>query len=213
MTIEKFFRVILLVLGTLSVSACGSDGDSADGAGSAAPAAQDVTENSPPASDVAADEANGTITARFNGVERTWYITSAERGGQYVSQSDWSAVFGSQFSVSIMGHESPSWPFRSAQAILIGFTLQGTGDDSGVSDPSITYLSGGITKNHSSSHGGEAVVSVSSARLEGDVLELSGRFSGTLPYKAMTGSAEEEPEETIVVENGTFEGTIRRLAD
>jgi hypothetical protein len=67
--------------------------------------------------------------------------------------------------------------------------------------------------NHSSSHDGSAEVTVSSASIDGDTLTISGTFSGTLPFKSMSGNADVESRETLVEENGTFEGEIRRLQE
>lgn len=53
----------------------------------------------------------------------------------------------------------------------------------------------------------------SSASIDGDTLTISGTFSGTLPFKSMSGNADVESQETIVVENSMFEGEIRRLQD
>lgn len=200
-----------LLFATAMLTACGPGEDPGAGPESAAPATDETARGTPSETNGSGEEPDGVITATFNGTERTWYITSAERGGQYISQSDWSSLFADQSNVSIMGHVSSSWPFQSREAIMIGFTLQGTGENPSVGDASITYLSGGITNNHSSSHDGNANISVTTASIDGDTLTISGSFSGTLPFKSMSGDADVESTETIVVENGTFEGVVRRL--
>lgn len=205
--------VAALLFATAMLTACGPGEDSGADPESAADATDERARESPSETNGSGEEPDGVITATFNGTERTWYITSAERSGQFVSQSDWSSYSASHSGVSIMGHVSPSWPFRSAEAIMIGFTLQGTGENPSVGDPSITYLSGGITNNHSSDHDGNANISVTSASIDGETLTISGNFSGMLPFKSMSGDADVESTETIVVENGTFEGEVRRLQD
>lgn len=202
-----------LLFGTAVLSACGPGEDSGAGTESTAPANDETAQEAPPEPKGAAEEPDGVITATFNGTERTWYITSAERSGQLVSQSDWSSYSAGQGNVSIMGHVSPSWPFKSGEAIMLGFMLQGIGENPAVYDPSITFLSGGIMNNHSSSHDGNADISVSSASIDGETLTIAGTFSGTLPFKSMGGDADVESTETIVVENGTFEGVVRPLED
>lgn len=206
----RLFLCIGLCLG-LGLSACDS-GQDAGSASDARTAQQPDSTSSGPAPG-AAGEADGMITASFNGTKRTWYITSSERDGFYMSQSDWSPSFASHASISLFGHTQSGSTFQSAEAILIGFTLQGSGDDLSVSEPSITYLSGGMMNNHSTSHGGEASIDVDKAEFEGDTLKISGTFSGTLPFKSLDGSTKAPGDEVITVEGGTFEGTVRQLQD
>lgn len=205
--------MVALLFATAMLTACGPGEDSGAGPESAAPATDEMAREAPSEANGSGEEPDGVITATFNGTERTWYITSAERSGRYVSQSDWTSYSAGQGNVSIMGHVSPSWPFKSGEAIMIGFTLQGTGENPGVGDPSITFLSGGIMNNHSSDHDGNANISVTSASIDRDTLTISGSFSGTLPFKSYRGDADVESTETIVVENGTFEGVVRPLED
>jgi hypothetical protein len=199
---------LCLVLG---LSACDS-GQDAGSASDARTAQQPDSTSSAPAPG-ATGEPDGLITANFNGTKRTWYITSSEREGHYMSQSDWSPSFASYASISLFGHTQSGSTFQSAEAIMIGFTLQGRGENPSVSEPSITYLSGGIMNNHSSSHGGEASVEVNNAEFEGDTLKISGTFSGTLPFKSLAGSSTAPGDEVITVKDGTFEGTVRQLQD
>lgn len=206
----RLYLCIGLCLG-LGLSACDS-GQDAGSASDARTTQQPDSSGSGPAPD-AVREADGVITASFNGSKRTWYITSSERDGFYMSQSDWSPLFTSHAGVSLFGHTQSGSPFQSAEAIMIGFTLQGSGDNPSVSEPSITYLSGGIMHNHSTSHGGQATVAVDKASFEGDTLKISGTFSGTLPFKSMDGSATAAGDEIITVEDGTFEGTVRQLQE
>ena len=206
----RLFLCIGLCL-VLGLSAC----DSGQDAGSASDASTTQQPDNPGSGPApgAAGEADGMITANFNGTQRSWYITSSERDGFYMSQSDWSPSFTSHASISLFGHTQSGSTFQSAEALMIGFTLQGSGDDPSVSEPSITYLSGGIMNNHSTSHGGEATVVVDKADFEGDTLKISGTFSGTLPFKSLDGSTKAPGDEIITVEDGTFEGTVRQLQD
>jgi hypothetical protein len=203
----------VLLLVALGLSACDSGEDAADPAAANDASQSGSTQTREPPGEDATREADGVITATFNGTERTWYITSAERGGRFLSQSDWTPLFAEQNSVTLFGHVSPTWPFPSAEGIIVAFTLQGTGDAPAVSGAEITYLSGGIMNNHSSSHDGTATITVESAGLEGNMLEISGAFSGTLPFKSFDGSVPSGPEETISVESGTFHGVVRQLED
>jgi hypothetical protein len=203
----------VLLLVALCLSACDSGEDAADPAAANDASQSGSTQTREPPGEDATREADGAITATFNGTERTWYITSIERDGQYLSQSDWTPLFAELNSVSLFGHVSPNWPFPSAEGIIIAFTLEGTGDAPTVSGADITYLSGGILNNHSSNHDSNATVTVESAGLEGNTLEIAGAFSGTLPFKSFNGSVPSGPEATISVESGTFHGVVRQLED
>lgn len=215
-TVDPLFRgrrLVSLLCTALLLSACDSSQNPAPTDESASPGEQASVAAPAPSVEAGEEAADGRITASFDGESLTWYITSGERGGQYVSQSDWSPAFGSGATVSLMGHTSPTSTFQSAKAIMIGFTLQDMETNPQAVDASITYLSGGITANHSSSHDGSAEVSVDTAQVEGDNLTLSGSFSGTLPFKSLAGDADVESTEPIEVANGTFRGVVRKLQE
>lgn len=203
----------LLVLALCGIVTALVGCDSGSESATAAPAAQTPASSAQPAPAAAAEDADGTITATFNGTERTWYVTSMERGGRHISQSDWSPMFASQAEVSLFGHVSPTSQ-RSNEALMLSFTLNGSGTSATAMEPSITYLSEGLLNNHSSEHdGGEAVVTVENARIDGPILEISGTFSGTLPFRSMNQSVDPSTRESIVVENGRFDASVRQLED
>ena len=200
---------LLVFMAALFLSACDSGTEPAASAtGLQSPGEQPATKAAPKASD-----ADGVISAKLDGAERTWYITSAEHDGQLMSQSDWSPLYAAVTGVSLFGHTTSTTAFSSNEALLIEFSLQEVGGQWTTANPEITWLSGGLTNNHSSTYDGSAAVSIEAAEFDGDRLSLAGTFSGSLPFKSHKPGGETEAVATITIEDGRFEGVIRRLND
>ncbi|MGK2924831.1 MAG: hypothetical protein ACSLE2_04350 [Lysobacterales bacterium] len=200
---------LLVVFAVLFLSACDS------GTQRAAPAEtlQLPSEQPAPKAAPQAGDSDGVISAKLEGTERTWYITSAEYDGQLMSQSDWSPLYASVTGVSLFGHTTPTTALSSAEALLVAFSLVEEDGQWTASEPEITWLSGGLMNNHSSSYDGSAAVTIEAAEFDGDHLTISGTFSGSLPFKSHKPGGETDSAPTIAIEDGRFEGVVRRLND
>jgi hypothetical protein len=200
---------LLGVIAVLFLSACDS------GTEPAATAEALQSPGEPPAKQAApqARDSDGVISAKLDGTERTWYITSAEYDGQLMSQSDWSPLYASVTGVSLFGHTSPTTALSSTEALLVAFSLQEAGGQWTASAPEITWLSGGLMNNHSSTYDGSATVTIEAAEFDGDHLTISGTFSGSLPFKSHKPGGETDSAATVTIEDGRFEGVVRRLND
>ena len=199
----------LVLLAVLLLSACDS------GTQPAAPAETPQSSGEQPATKAATQvrDTDGEISAKLDGTERTWYITSAEYNGQLMSQSDWSPLYASVTGVSLFGHTTPTTALSSTEALLIAFSLQEAGGQWTASAPEITWLSGGLMNNHSSTYDGSAAVTIEAAEFDGDHLTISGTFSGSLPFKSHKPGGETASAPTITIEDGRFEGVVRRLSE
>lgn len=201
---------LLVALTVLFLSACDSSTEPA----APAEALQSPGEQQPAAKAAPqARDSDGVISAKLDGAERTWYITSAEYDGQLMSQSDWSPLYASVTGVSLFGHSTATTALSSTEALLVAFSLHEAGGQWTASEPEITWLSGGLMNNHSSSYDGSAEVTIEAAEFDGDRLILSGTFSGSLPFRSHKPGSETEPAATITIEDGRFEGVVRRLGD
>lgn len=196
-----------VVFAVLFLSACDSGTESAATVEARqSPGEQPAKEAAPQTRD-----SDGVIRAKLDGAERTWYITSAEYDGQLMSQSDWSPLYASVTGVSLFGHTTPTTALSSAEALLVAFSLVEADGQWTASEPEITWLSGGLMNNHSSSYDGSAAVTIEAAELDGDYLTISGTFSGSLPFRSHKPGGETTSAATITVEDGRFEGVVRRL--
>lgn len=199
---------LLVVVAVLFLSACDS------GTQPAAPADAPQKSGEQPAAKAApqARDSDGVISAKLDGAERSWYITSAEYDGKLMSQSDWSPLYASVTGVSLFGHTTPTTALSSTEALLVAFSLQEAGGQWTASAPEITWLSGGLMNNHSSTYDGSAAVTIETAEFDGDQLTISGTFSGSLPFKSHKPGSETESKPTITIEDGRFEGVVRRIS-
>ncbi|MFW6028274.1 MAG: hypothetical protein ACOC9Q_01980 [bacterium] len=197
--------VVALMLVT-ALAACGDDNAAGEVSGNDAASADDGSSAQAPGVD-AAEDADGTITATLNGERSTWYVLSQESGGEVRSQSDWSD-FGVSTSVSLFGHVSPT-STRSTGALSVGFVITGTGDNPSVGEPDIAYLAGGLSNMYVSND--DASVTVTSADVDGDIMTISGSFSGTLTYHSRAGAEPEDGVTEIAVDDGTFEAKVHEL--
>lgn len=200
---------VLVVFAVLFLSACDS------GTQPAATAEAPPSPGEQPAKQAApqARDADGLISATLDGAERTWYITSADYDGKLMSQSDWSPLYGSVTGVSLFGHTTPTTALSSNEALLVAFSLVEADGQWTASDPEITWLSGGLMNNHSSTYDGSAEVTIESAEFDGDQLTISGTFSGSLPFKSHKPGGETAAAAPVSIEDGRFEGVVRRLSD
>lgn len=197
---------LLVAVAVLFLSAC--DGGTQPSDTAQAPGEQPAKKAAPQARD-----ADGVISARLDGAERTWYITSADYDGKLMSQSDWSPLYGSVTGVSLFGHTTPTTALSSTEALLVAFSLVEADGQWTASDPEITWLSGGLMNNHSSTYDGSAAVTIESAEFDGDRLTISGTFSGSLPFKSHKPGGETAAAAPVSIEDGRFEGVVRRLND
>jgi hypothetical protein len=198
---------LLVVFAMLFLGACDSGTETAATAEAIqSPGAQPAKQAAPQARD-----SDGVISARLDGADRTWYITSAEYDGELMSQSDWSPLYASVTGVTLFGHTTPTTALSSTEALLVAFSLVEAGGQWAASEPEITYLSGGLMNNHSSDFDGSAAVSIETAEFDGEHLTLSGTFSGSLPFRSHKPGGETASAPTITIEDGRFEGVIRRL--
>jgi hypothetical protein len=154
---------------------------------------------------IGADAADGAITATLNGEAHSWYVTSSTRGGQHISQSDWSGAVPARVNVSLFGHTRPDTTMGSNQALMLSFTVLDAEGALNVVEPEITYLSGGMTQAHQS--GEEVSVELADLSFEGETMSIAGTFAGVLD----AGGAVEGGAEPIRVENGEFEATVSKL--
>ena len=182
----------------LLLVACGGDqGNASSTAGKQQPA-------TPPA--------EGRITAVLDGEEQTWLVLSRDFGGQRHSQSDWSSMSrgGGWFGVSIFAH-AQGQGFGRKQALMIGFSVTTVDGEHRVNDPELTYLAtGSISNNYSSGHeGGSAEIALDSVEVNGEVLNISGSFSGTLRFKSLDGSQQAPGPDSISFSEGRFTAELR----
>lgn len=200
---------LLVVVAVLFLSACDS------GTQPAAPAGALQESSEQPATKAAPQvrDSDGVISAKLDGAERSWYITSAEYDGQLMSQSDWSPLYASVTGVSLFGHTTPTTALSSTEALLVAFSLHDEGGQWTATGPEITWLSGGLMNNHSSSYDGRAAVTIEAAEFDGDLLTISGTFSGSLPFKSHKPGGETASAAAVTIEDGRFEGVVRRLND
>lgn len=200
---------LLVAVAVLLLSAC----DSGTHPAATAEAPQSPGEQAAKQAAPQAGDSDGVISATLDGAERSWYITSAEYDGKLMSQSDWSPLYASVTGVSLFGHTTPNTALSSNEALLVAFSLVEADGQWTASDAEITWLSGGLMNNHSSTYDGSAAVTVESAEFDGDQLTISGTFSGSLPFKSHKPGGEAAAAASVSIEDGRFEGVVRRLSD
>ena len=205
----------------LALAACGGESSETGSATSAesgdaasSESASSGSDAAPPVSAADAAAADGTITATFNGVERTWYITSDTLQGQYVSQSDWSR-FGDvgPVHVTLFGHTTPTTVLSSREALMIDFSAWADNAERPLESTGVTYLSEGLTNHHTSDVGDDITIALDSLVFDGDTMQLSGTFSGTLGFRSMSGAEPSDGVSEIAVTDGRFSATIREQQD
>ena len=156
---------------------------------------------------------DGTITAMLDGEERTWYVTSGTMQGQFVSQSDFRDMGMIGTSVTILGHATSNTVIGSKEAIIMTFTVHNKDSAPRVERPEIAYLSGGMMKRHTTDDGGAAELTVTSASVDGELLNIAGTFSGSLVYSTFDGSPPENGKQTMTLSDGTFDVKVHPPAE
>ena len=181
---------LFAIIAATGLTACGSSEPSDSAATTSENKATEVTGK--PTAPAVQSEA-GTVQTTLNGEPTRWQVDSR--------QSDWFGGLDSPLtSVSFLSsvHADASVPGR------ISFTLTRNANgwiSSGIKI--VPTVSGPVY----SSNDGAAEVVVTSAVMDGDILKLSGTFSGTLPYREYT-SPEADMNKVLNLQDGTFEVNI-----
>lgn len=150
-----------------------------------------------------AQEVLGTVTGTVGGEEREWYVTASDEG----SQSDW---LGSETwaEVSVVAHSTPDTIMRTTEALMVGFTLTGAGDNANASGAEVTFLVEGF----SAAYVGEddaVTVTITEHSVTDGVLSLAGTVEGTLAWTEDFGRTV-DPDDTVVLE-ASFDTSVRPL--
>jgi hypothetical protein len=192
----------------LFLAACGEDEVAGREAQDSAASTADNSATAQTPSGGPAVRTDGTIEAVLDGEQRTWYITSGEYKGQQQSQSGWNSQGDTGAVVTLFGHTSAQSARGSKQAIIVGFTLNGIGGNLSVEHPEVTYLKGGFSDSYATNMQGDASVTVTSAKINGDILKISGSFRGSMSSQAVGHTEPEGGKTNVTATDGVFEAQV-----
>ena len=167
--------------------------------GSTSDAARELAERAQ--SRAAAQDLDGILIAEIDGRERAWTVISAHSTGKG-SLSDWEPLQAGGAEVDLHGYGTPGEPWDDA--LELDFTIDSLGAAPALTDSQIVYFTGSATQHHTSGRG-HARIEIVRAERDGNVITVSGTFSGRLGYRAF-GNDDSVPDVTI--EHGGFYASV-----
>jgi len=154
---------------------------------------------------------DGEITAVVKGGLSKWYVTHQFHDGENSSASEWRNRTASTISVTVVGHKMPTTTVVSGSGeIVLDFIIPDINLDRSAAESRIDYFPMGLANTYSSDAGGKASVVLQKAELKGDLLELEGTFSGSLPFVSQSGKKAPAGMTEFTIEKGVFSAKIHK---
>lgn len=194
--LERRSRFLVVAL-VLSMTACSGNSDTGVSSGSGG------GQNS---------GATGTITANFNGEQRSWQVSADGFDQGYYRGSRAERNGADAVIVYLVGRPAAGSDGDNAQSLFLSFNVNDFRGSPSVPENDgtrqITYLTTSLMESHSSVNSGDSAFTVTEAETGGGMLQISGTFDGTINFKAMNRYASEDDPGPIEVTNGTFQATV-----
>lgn len=163
--------------------------------------------NANPRSAAAGQDVVGTITARFDGEERTWYVVAGEIEGERQATATWMLLDETERIATIGGFDSPDVPVETFRADFEGGDVSYGDYEGSVLTIAFPFQPEDFERL-ARFPGGDATIAYL-PRVEGGEMDFSGMYgleTGSLDV-GLLDPRRDGPSEF----GGTFEGTLVRL--
>ncbi|MCI2394389.1 hypothetical protein [Aliiroseovarius sediminis] len=151
-----------------------------------------------------AQDAFGTLTARLDGAERTWFLTS--QGAESKSFGLTIAVANMK-SFTLWGQPTTETTAEMKDSFLLGFDVMTVGDTVIPLNVSLTYLADGWKSGWLANEEDQIVFSLTTLEEVDDGLFVEGTFSAAAYYSEALTRGEVDPSRTMQVD-GSFTATL-----
>ncbi|CUH64863.1 hypothetical protein TG4357_01541 [Thalassovita gelatinovora] len=151
-----------------------------------------------------AQDAFGTLTARLDGVERTWFLTALEEESQSFGMTVTAA---SMKSFSLWGQPTAETVAEVKDSLLLGFDVMTVGGSKIPLNVSLTYLADGWKSGWLANEEDQIVFSLTTLEEVGGGLFVEGSFTAAAHYSDTLVSGQVDPSQTMQIE-GSFSATL-----